>query len=104
MYKTINEYEFRQAFKDADRDNYSYDGYTALYEFLDEVCSSDEKGFELDVIGICCDFTEYEDLKEFQGVYYDDVAGDKFKTIEEIEEETIVIRIEDSDSFIIQDF
>ena len=45
MYRTINEYEFRQAFKDMDRDNYSYDGYTALYEFLDEVCSSDDKGF-----------------------------------------------------------
>ena len=104
MYRTINEYEFRQAFKDMDRDNFSYDGYRALYEFLDEICSSDDKGFELDVIAICCDFTEYENLKEFQSEYYDDVAGDKFKTIEEIEEETIVIRIEDSDSFIIQDF
>ena len=104
MYRTINEYEFEQAFKNMDRDNFSYDGYRALYEFLDEICSSDDKGFELDVIAICCDFTEYENLKEFQSEYYDDVAGDKFKTIEEIEEETIVIRIEDSDSFIIQDF
>jgi len=104
MYKTINEYEFRQAFKDMNRDSYSYEGYTALYEFLDEACSSDDKGFELDVIAICCDFTEYENLKEFQSEYYDDVAGDKFKTIDEIEDETIVIRIEDSDSFIIQVF
>ena len=104
MYRTINEYEFEQAFKNMDRDNFSYDGYRALYEFLDEICSSDDKGFELDVIAICCDFTEYENLKEFQSEYYDDVAGDKFKTIEEIEEETMVIRIEDSDSFIIQVF
>ena len=104
MYRTINEYEFEQAFKNMDRDNFSYDGYRALYEFLDEICSSDDKGFELDVIAICCDFTEYENLKEFQSEYYDDVAGDKFKTIEEIEEETTVIRIEDSDSFIIQVF
>ena len=104
MYRTINEYEFEQAFKKMDRDYYSYDGYRALYEFLDEICSSDDKGFELDVIAICCDFTEYENLKEFQSEYYDDVAGDKFKTIEEIEEETTVIRIEDSDSFIIQVF
>ena len=104
MYRTINEYEFEQAFKDMDRDYYSYDGYRALYEFLEEVCSSDDKGFELDVIAICGDFTEYENLKEFQSEYYDDVEGDKFKTIEEIEEETVVIRIEDSDSFIIQVF
>ena len=104
MYRTINQYEFRKAFKDMNRDYYSYEGYEALYDFLEEICSSDEKGFELDVIGICGDFTEYEDLEEFQSEYYDDVAGDKFKTIEEIEEETIVIRIEDSDSFIIQVF
>ena len=103
MYRTINEYEFRQAFKDMDRDNYSYDGYTALYEFLDEICSSDDKGFELDVIAICGDFTEYENLKEFQSEYYDDVAGDKFETIEEIEEETIVIKL-DNGGFIIQVF
>ena len=103
MYRTINEYEFRQAFKDIDRDYYSYDGYTALYEFLDEICSSDDKGFELDVIAICCDFTEYENLKEFQSEYYDDVAGDKFETIEEIEEETIVIKL-DNGGFIIQVF
>jgi len=87
-----------------DRDYYSYDGYRALYEFLDETCSSDEKGFELDVVSICGEFKEYENLEEFQSEYYDDVAGDKFKTIEEIEKETIVIRIEDSDSFIIQVF
>ena len=104
MYKTISEYEFRQAFKDYDRDNYSYEGYEALYDFLDEIYSSDDKGFELDVIGICGEFTEYEDLKEFQNEYFDDVAGDKYKSIGEIEEETTVIRIEDSDSFIIQVF
>ena len=103
MYRTINEYEFEQAFKKMDRDYYSYDGYRALYEFLDEICSSDDKGFELDVIAICGEFTEYEDLKEFQQSYYDDVAGDKYKSIEEIEEETMVIKL-DNGGFIIQVF
>ena len=49
------------------------------------------------------EFTEYEDLKEFQSEYYDYVAGDKFKSIEEIEEETIVIKL-DNGGFIIQVF
>ena len=99
MYRTINEYEFRQAFKDMDRDYYSYDGYEALYEFLDEICSSDEKGFELDVIGICCDFTEYDDLKEFQKEYGDE----EYECIEDIEEQTMVLRL-DNGGFIIQVF
>ena len=103
MYRTINEYEFRQAFKDMDRDYYSYDGYEALYEHLDEMCSSDDKGFELDVIAICGDFNEYEDLEEFQKEYYDDVPGDKYASIEEIEEETTVLRL-DNGGFIIQVF
>ncbi len=103
MYRTINQYEFRQAFKDMNRDYYSYEGYEALYDFLEEVCSSDEKGFELDVIGICGDFTEYEDLEEFQSEYYDDVAGDKYKSIGEIEEETTVLRLSNG-GFIIQVF
>ena len=104
MYITINESQFRDLFKKCDRDNFSYDGYTALYEFLDEICSSDEAGYNCCVVAIDSDYTEYEDLKEFQSEYYDDVAGDKFKTIEEIEEETSVIRIEGSDSFIIRNF
>ena len=74
MYRTINEYEFEQAFKKMDRDYYSYDGYRALYEFLDEICSSDDKGFELDVIAICGEFTEYEDLKEL-GLTPEEVGG-----------------------------
>ena len=103
MYRSINQYEFRKAFKDMNRDYYSYEGYEALYDFLEEICSSDEKGFELDVIGICGDFTEYEDLEEFQSEYYDDVAGDKYKSIGEIEEETIVLRLSNG-GFIIQVF
>ena len=90
MYRTINEYEFRQAFKDMDRDYYSYDGYEALYEFLDEICSSDDKGYELDVIGICGDFTEYDDLKEFQKEYGDE----EYECIEDIEEQTMVLRVD----------
>ena len=99
MYRTINEYEFRQAFKDMDRDYYSYDRYEALYEFLDEICSSDDKGYELDVIGICCEFTEYDDLKEFQKEYGDE----EYECIEDIEEQTMVLRL-DNGGFIIAVF
>ena len=82
-----------------DRDYYSYDGYEALYEFLDEIYSSDDKGYELDVIGICGDFTEYDDLKEFQKEYGDE----EYECIEDIEEQTMVLRL-DGGGFIIQVF
>ena len=59
---------------------------------------------ELDVVGLCCDYTEYEDLEEFQSEYFDEVKGDKYEDIEEIEEETLVIPIEGTEGFIIQVF
>ena len=106
MKQIITESQFINAFKSWDtyKNQFSYEGLKALFEWFEEYENSTGEEMELDVVAICCDFTEYENLKEFQSEYYDDVAGDKFKTIEEIEEETFVIRIENSDSFIIQVF
>ena len=104
MKQTINEYQFKDAFQKCRPDNFSYEGLTALYDYLEDYEADTGEEMELDVIAICCEFTEYEDLKEFQGIYYDDIKGDKYKTLEEIEEETIVIPIEGTEGFIIQDF
>ena len=100
MKQTINEYQFTQAFTDMNRDNnFSYEGKKALYEWLEEYEESTGEEMELDVIAICCDFTEYESLKDFQGEH-----DDSYKTIEDIEESTIVIPIEGKESFIVQSF
>ena len=104
MKQNINEYQFERAFNECRPNNFSYEGLSALYDYLMQYEEETGQELELDVIAICCDFTEYEDLKEFQGEYYDEVKGDKYKDIEEIEEETIVIPIPDTDGFIIQQF
>ena len=104
MKQTINEYQFKDAFQKCRPDNFSCEGLIALYDYLEQYEEDTGQEVELDVIAICCEFTEYEDLKEFQGIYYDDIKGDKYKTLEEIEEETIVIPIEGTEGFIIQDF
>ena len=104
MKQTINEYQFKDAFQKCRPNNFSYEGLTALYDYLEQYEEDTGQEIELDVIAICCEFTEYEDLNEFQGVYYDDKRGDKYKTLQEIEEETIVIPIEGTEGFIIQDF
>ena len=99
MKRTITESDFLQAFVDYGRkDNFSRDGLVALYNYLEEFSEGTGVEVELDVIGICCDFSEYENIKEFQEHY-----GDEYKTLEDIEERTIVIPI-DNKRFIIQDF
>jgi len=104
MKQNINEYQFERAFNECRPNNFSYEGLKALFYYLEEYEEETGQELEFDVIGLCCDFTEYEDLKEFQGEYYDEVQGDKYEDIEEIEEETIVIPIPNTDGFIIQQF
>ena len=104
MKQNINEYDFERAFNECRPNNFSYEGLKALFDYLEEYEEATGQELELDVIAICCDFTEYEDLKEFQGEYFDNVKGDKYEDIEEIEQETIVIPIPDTDGFIIQQF
>ena len=104
MKQNINEYDFERAFNECRPNNFSYKGLKALFDYLEEYEEATGQELELDVIAICCDFTEYEDLEEFQGEYYDEVQGDKYEDIEEIEQETVVIPIPDTDGFIIQQF
>jgi len=58
MYQTINEYSFRDAFQQIRPDNFSYEGLTILFEGLEKYEVDNAEPFELDVISICCDFSE----------------------------------------------
>ena len=98
MKQTINEYQFRRAFETSRPNNFSYEGLTALFDYLEQYEEETETELELDVIGLCCEFSEYKDLKEFQSEY------DDYETIEEIEEMTPIIKIEGTEGFIIQQF
>lgn len=61
MKQTINLYQFRDAFQRMDRgDQFSYEGLEALYNYLEEV----NPEYDLDVIALCCDFSQCS-LNEF---------------------------------------
>ena len=101
MKQTVDEYDFERAFKDYDRsNNFSRCGLSALYEYLPEYEADTGVELELDVIGLCCDFTEYESLEDFRNSY-----GTEYKTLEDVMNMTHVIAHYDHDeSFIAQDF
>ncbi len=99
MKQTVNEYDFIDAFKRMDREeNFSYEGLSALFDFLEQLEEDTGEEMELDVIAICCDFCEYANLEDFRNDY-----GDEYQTLEDVENETTVIRIDDT-RFIIQAF
>jgi hypothetical protein len=100
MKQTINIYDFEQAFKQHGRiDNFTYQGLKALFSYLEELEEDIGHEFELDVVAICCDYTEYENLAEF----HDNYSAEDYPDLDTISDSTIVIDI-DGTSFIIQAF
>jgi len=99
MINTVSQYDFVDAFKSLRPNNFSYEGLLALFDWFEMLEEDCDQKIELDVIAICCDFSEYENLKEFQNDY-----GDEYESLEDIENTTTLIKIEDEEGFIIQQF
>ena len=99
--KTLNKYSFIDEFNFGEHSSYnnqfSYQGLEALYDYL-ESCYSEDSPFEIDAVGICVQFTEYENLKECLDEYED------IKTLEELNYHTIVIEIADTKRIIVSEF
>ena len=99
MKQTVTESAFCQAFTAMCReDNFSRGGLIALYEYLTRLEDDTETEFELDVIALCCDYTEYESLEAFQAAY----SIDDYATMDDITNATTVIEFDGG--FIIQQF
>jgi hypothetical protein len=108
MYQTISFYDFERAFVNHGRESqFTYLGKQELFDWLE--CLEDDQGkpIQLDIISLCCEFTEFESIKEFQEEY-----GEQYETFEDIEYDTLVIpvKVDYSSkgcqiiSFIIQNF
>lgn len=82
-----NAYQLEQLFRECGREDYfSYEGFKALYDYLEELSECTGEDFEIDVIALCCDFTEYESWEKI----YNDYSysyNNKSKTFEELEED-----------------
>ena len=64
--------------------NFSYKGLRYLFDYLDEM-GDEENPYKLDVICLCCDYSEYADLEE----YLKDYSNQHEETIKEAEESHI---------------
>ena len=81
-----NAYELEDLFRRCGRENhFSYEGFNALYDYLDEYSGEVGEDFKVDVIAICCDFTEYESWEELYNDYSCSYNNES-ETFEELEE------------------
>ena len=59
MKTTINQYEFCEAFANAERkENFSYEALELLFNYFEQYEESTGEEIELDVIAICCEYNE----------------------------------------------
>ena len=90
MIQTINVSDFRDAFRACGRkDQFSYEGLTALYDYLEEV----DPDFDLDVIALCCDYSEdtAEDIAKNYGIEVDSLDELQDAVRAHLEENTSIV-------------
>ena len=79
MKTTVNFTDFVDRFTAYDRrGNFSDNGLRALFDYIEEMEESSEE-LELDIIGLCCEFTEYESIAAACEEYGDDVNVDNLR-------------------------
>lgn len=96
---TVTESMFKDAFVKMNRaDQFSGEGLSALYEFLSEMEVDTGEEYELDVIALCCDFSEehYSSIASDYGI-----DGDFDTLLEYLEDETLVIHADEDTGYIL---
>ena len=95
MKDTITEYTF---VTDMTKEGYGFSraGARALFEYLESYEQDCDIEIEYDPVGFRCEFTEYSDLEEIQGVY------DSITDLESLHDHTLVVEFDGG--IIIQDF
>jgi len=95
--ETVNEWGFIEAFKKIRPENFTLSGLRALYDHFIGLEAEIGEQIELDVIAICCDFSQYKDFKELNEEY-----DNAYNDLEDLRGFTQVIEFDDG--IIIQAF
>ncbi len=109
MIEQVSQSDFISRFAQMNRENqFTYEGKVALYDYLEECKDDTGQEVELDVIALCCEYTEYENIDEFRKEQegYKGTSEDyegEYIDFEAIREHTTLISV-GTDSFIIQQF
>ena len=77
---------------------FSYEGAKALFQYFEQYEQDIGEEMEFDPVAIRCDFDEYESLEDVKKSYQD------IETLEDLQNNTTVIEIPNSDRLIIQAF
>ena len=77
---------------------FSYAALCALFNYMEDTEDNCGQEVGLDVVALCCEFTEYEDIEEYNADYT------KAETMEDIEDRTTVIYTGKGFSFLVLNY
>lgn len=105
MVQTINLSDFRDAFRNMDRkNNFSYEGLELLFDMFEEL----DPNMELDVIAICCDYSEndWQTIANEYNIEFDDDLDDddKKEVVRDYLNDNTYLVGETSEGFVYQAF
>lgn len=104
MKTTVNYNTFKQAFINAGRENtFSGDGLCALFDYLEDYENDTGEELELDVIALCCEYSEYASIAEIANDHWDLKEILNGNDIKELEEGLLKAKAEANESDECQD-
>ena len=73
MITHVTQSEFIDTFRNSHsyKNQFSYDGLMALFEYLEEYEDSTDEQIQFDMIGLCCEYSEYSNIEDFINDYQD---------------------------------
>jgi len=105
MIQTVTEHDFISAFLNWDtyKDYFSYEGLKSLFEHFEYVIEDTGEQIELDVVSICGEYEEFENLDEAISSYGTviGVHTDNVKSLDDFQELTTVIPVRNTDRVIV---
>ena len=88
----VNFSAWKRAFENHERySTYTDAGHRSLFDYFDQLADDLSVAIELDVIAICSDYAEYENLAEFN-----DMHSENYNCITELMQDTVLIPVESS--------
>ena len=104
MKQTINLSQFRDEFNAIRPNNFTFEGLEILYDYVEEMIPD----FDLDVIALCCDFSEgtVEELIRDFSIDCDDVEDDEIDAhvLDYINDHSVVLGVTYDGSIVYQNF
>ena len=102
--QTVGLNDFQDAFRSYGRhEQFSYAAQYALFEYLEEMSEDCDVPYELDVIGLCCEFSEIY-LEDVFALYDLDEELSNDEALEWLQERTTVIETSSVGLVVISEF